>query len=74
MLVTRSSSGLAPQRHGAAPADAPGGQDYVPHEDGLGDGPGEGVDDFAAARGLLLGAALGAVCLGVLAVALWWML
>lgn len=68
MLATKAASDLASQRQDPVPAAvASGAQESVSAGD-------EADDDFAAARGLLLGAALGAACLGVLAVAGWWLL
>lgn len=67
MLATPAPPELAPPPDGSVPAAIDAG---VPE----GVAAADEVDDFAAARGLLLGAALGAVCLGVLAVAGWWLL
>jgi hypothetical protein len=70
MLATNAPnapSDVAPQRHDPAlPAAGSGVREDVSADDES--------DDFAAARGLLLGAALGAACLGVLALAGWWLL
>lgn len=66
MLATPAPSELAPQPDGSVPAVVEAG---VPESVAAADE----VDDFAAARGILLGAVLGAVCLGVLAVAGWWL-
>jgi hypothetical protein len=67
MLASPAPSELASRPHGSVSAAT---DSAVPENAA----PADDVDDFAAARGLLLGAALGAVCLGVLVAAVWWLL
>ncbi len=67
MLVTNPPSGPASLRQNEGPHAAVADVQEPPPADDEG-------DEFAAMRGLLLGSALGAACLAVLALAGWWLL